>query len=68
MTFAEPHIWRTAKLMIDRFGDDASTCAEMNSGNFLEVGDLDGAKLWARIVEAVEELQRVEPEDGETQH
>ena len=68
MTPAEIDIWRMAKLMVDRFGEDAATHAAMNSGKFLEEGDVDGAKVWARIVRAVEELQRVTPDELDASH
>ena len=34
----------------------------------LEASDLDGLAVWRRILRAVEELQRVEPEPGARVH
>ncbi len=31
-------------------------------------GDMDGKRVWVRILKAVEELQRLEPGPGETAH
>ena len=34
----------------------------MQADRLLEAGDLDGAAVWRRIVAAIGELQRTEPE------
>ena len=38
----------------------------MRADAMLEKGDLDGYAVWKRILQAVEELQRAEPGEGET--
>ncbi len=35
---------------------------------FLDQGNLDGQRLWMRIMQAIEELQRERPRDGEATH
>ena len=45
-----------------RHGEDAPIHAAMNADTMLEAGDVEGCVVWKRILKAVEELQRVEPE------
>ena len=40
----------------------------MKADAMLDKGDLDGAAVWRRIVAAVNELQRLEPDAGERRH
>ena len=42
--------------------------AAMRADAMLEKGDLDGYAAWKRILRAVRELQRVEPEPGVRVH
>ena len=58
-------IYRSAKLLIDQRGKDAATEAAMRADSMLEKGDMDGKRVWVRVVKAVEELQRTEPALGE---
>lgn len=37
----------------------------MQADRLLEAGDLDGAAVWRRIVVAIGELQRTEPEEAQ---
>jgi hypothetical protein len=55
---AEIDVWRSAKLYVDRYGDDALIQAAMRADALLKKGDLDGYRVWRRIVSAVKELQR----------
>lgn len=57
-------IWRTAKLMIDKHGDDALIQAAMRADEMLAAGDMDGRATWHRIIRAIEELQAQTPPDG----
>ncbi len=43
--------------LIDNYGDDATIHAD----ELLEGGDLDGAAIWRRVLDAVKELDRTEP-------
>ncbi len=63
--------YRTAWVLLDQHDGDgelASLDAAMRSDELLDGGDLEGAKVWRRVIEAVEELGREEPREGETQH
>jgi hypothetical protein len=68
MTVTDLNIFRAAKLLIEQHSDDASIHAAQRHDELLESGDVDGAVVWKRIIGAVEELQWVEPGDGETRH
>ena len=61
-------IYRSAKLLIDQHGEAAAIEAAMKSDALLDKGDLDGAAVWRRIVEAVNEMQRGEPKPGMRRH
>ena len=54
-------IWRSAKRLVDLYGEDASIRAAMRADELLARGDLDGAGTWRRILDAVKELERTEP-------
>ena len=62
MPIDEIDIWRRAKLLIDRHCDDASVHAAMRADAMFDVGDLEGAAVWRRIVAAIDELQKTEPD------
>ena len=51
-------IFRAAKLLIDRHGDEAALYAAGRADLLLEDGDTDGVAIWRRITSAVEEIQR----------
>ncbi len=61
-------LWRAARIMVKRYGDGAATEAAMRADEFLDQGNLDGERLWLRIMQAIEELQRERPRDGEAVH
>ena len=58
-------IYRSAKLLIDQHGDEASIHAAMRADALHEKGDLDGYAGWRRIIRAIDELLRMTPEDDE---
>ena len=62
---ADLDIYRSAHTLIQQHGDGAAIQAAMEADAMLDKGDLDGAAVWRRIVAAVNEMQRVEPEPGE---
>jgi hypothetical protein len=51
-------IYRAARLLIDKHGDEAALYAAGRADLFLEKGDISGTAIWRRIMAAVEELQR----------
>jgi hypothetical protein len=54
----DPDVFRAAKLMIDQRGDDTAICAARRVDELLDGGEMDGAIVWRRIAEAIEELDR----------
>ena len=58
-------IWRAANLLLKRHGRDAAIVAAQWADELLAAGDVDGLGVWKRIVEAILELLRTEPEKGE---
>ncbi len=55
---SDPDIFRAAKLLIDQHGDDAAIRAAQRADELLDGGDMDGATVWRRISEAIDELTR----------
>ena len=53
-------IYRSARGLIDRHGEDAPIHAAMRADDMLEAGDLNGYAVWKRILRAVGKLRRVE--------
>lgn len=54
----EIDIWRAAHLLVKQHGADAETVAAQRADELLAQGDVDGERVWKRIVLAVNELQR----------
>ncbi len=46
----------------------AATEAAMRADEFLDQGNIDGRRMWVRIMQAIEELQRERPRDCEAVH
>jgi hypothetical protein len=51
-------IYRAAKLVIERHGEDAPLYAAARTAVLAGEGDVEGAAVWRQITAAVEELQR----------
>lgn len=49
-----------AKLLVDRYGDEAGIEAAKRADDMLEQGDMEGKAVWQRILAAVPELQSTE--------
>jgi hypothetical protein len=54
----DPDIWRAAR-------DDAALVAARRADELLAATDFGGCEIWKRILEAVGELTRTMPVDGE---
>ncbi len=46
----------------------AAAEAAMRADEFVDQGNIGGQRLWMRIMQAIEELQRERPRDGEGVH
>jgi hypothetical protein len=59
-----PSIWRSERILLSGFGEDAAFQAGFHADDCLENGDMDGAGAWRMVIKAIEEMQR-EPREGE---
>ncbi len=57
-------IYRTAHVLIREHGEDAALEAAQRADAMLEKGDLDGERVWLRILKATEELLYSRPSKG----
>ncbi len=58
-------VYRTANVLVKHYGEDATLEAAQRADAMLEKGGLDGQRVWKRVLAAVKEIQRQEPEEGE---
>ncbi len=58
-------VYRSANVLIREYGEDAALEAAQRADAMLEKGSLDGQWVWKRVLAAVKEIQRQEPEEGE---
>ena len=49
-------IYRSARVLIDQHGEDAPIRAAQKADAMLESGNLDGKRLWLKILQAVNDL------------
>ncbi|MFZ0695181.1 MAG: hypothetical protein WAN51_13735 [Alphaproteobacteria bacterium] len=57
-------IYRSAYVLIEQHGADASVQAAMKADKFFSNGDLQADVIWQRIVRAVEHLMSTTPPEG----
>ena len=58
-------IWRAARLLIDQYGPAAMDRACARLRELTAAGNIEGCRVWARILAAMNELRRTERRDGE---
>jgi hypothetical protein len=59
-------LYRTASLLIQQYGPvDALLMAAKRTDALLELGDVEGQRIWKGVLRAAEELVRVERKVGE---
>ena len=58
-------IYRTTNALIRELGEAAALEAAQRADAMLEKGSLDGQRVWKRVLAAVKEIQREEPEEWE---
>ena len=63
-----PDIRRAAKLLIDQHGEDASGFAVKQADKRAEAGDMEGRRVWLRVIRVIQELQRTRPRRDEPAH
>jgi len=62
------NIYRTANLLIQQHGEDASIHAAMKADEMLVQGSLDGKAVWLGVIRAIEELLSEERPEGAKVH
>jgi hypothetical protein len=61
----ELHIYRAAKIFVKKYGADlAPLMAAQRADAMLELGDVDGQRVWKTVLRAVLELTRTERGPG----
>ena len=55
-------IYLSANTLITQYGEDASIHAAMQADMLLEKGDIEGRTTWLRIVKAIDEILKQEPD------
>ena len=65
MTAANIDIWRAANLLLKQHGKSAPIVAAQRASQCMASGDDAGLRLWERIAEAMPELLKDKPSDGE---
>ncbi len=61
---SEIDIYRSARLLIDQHGDDAPIFAAMQADRRAEAGDMEGRRVWLRVIRAMEKLLNTGSRDG----
>ena len=61
-------VYRSAWLMVQQHGDNAEIQAAMRADTLLDQGDMEGRRVWLRIVEAIREVQSREAPAGAQVH
>ena len=61
-------IWAAALLMVKRYGADVMHEAAARADQLIEEGDMAGAVIWHRILDAIERLRAPKPAEGEAVH
>ncbi len=65
---SEIDIYRSADVLIDQHGEDAPIFAAMQAAKRAEAGDMEGRRVWLRVIRAIEEMQRTRPRGDEAAH
>ena len=65
MTIDDIDIYRSAKLLIDKHGDEATIIAIKRATEMLDAGDVDNYAVWKRILQAIKQLESTKPEPGD---
>ena len=63
---SEIDIYRSARLLIDKHGEDVPVFAAQEADACLARGDLDGKAVWMRVIGAIKELLNQQPPSSDT--
>ncbi len=56
MGVSDLDMWRSANILIKQHGEDAAIHAAINVDELLAKGDVEGTKVWNRIMRAIPRL------------
>jgi hypothetical protein len=62
----EIDIWRSAEVLRKQYGEDAAVMAAMRADQLLDEGDMESFGVMKRVVQAINELDRVKPSGSES--
>ena len=68
MLVSDIDVWRSAHLLLKQHGKDAAFVAAKHADEAMRTGDLNGVRRWKRIAEAMLELLKAKPGEGEHLH
>ncbi len=68
MTVSDLDVFRSANVLVNRHGAEATIHAAMHADAMLEKGDLDGQRVWLGILKAAKDLLEIEPVGGAKPH
>ena len=54
-------IWRCAALIVNNYGEEAAMEAATMADDFLSKENIEGPRVWLRIVNAIDEQRTVKP-------
>ena len=57
----ELDIWRSANILLKRYGSEAVFIASKRADVLLDLGDVQGCSAWVDIVKAIDELESKQP-------
>ncbi len=66
--YSNPSIYRTANLLIRKYGEMAPVGAIIKADTLMEAGDMAGRSLWMKVAKAAEELLSDERPGDATLH
>ena len=61
-------IWRSANILLKRYGAEAVFIASRRADALLDQGDVQGCSAWVRIAKAITDLERKAAGKGDRVH
>jgi hypothetical protein len=58
-------IWRSTNALIKQHGDDAALIAAQRADELLAKGNIEGQRVFKKIVKAINELQKNQPGESD---
>ena len=64
----ELDVWRSANILVKRYGAEAVFIATKRADALLDQGDMQGCSAWVRIAKAITDLERPTPSGSDKVH